>query len=73
MPRHLPHMVPLHHAPNSPTGHRLIEVERSAGGLIVTFEDGRTAVFDADWMYGQISHASRIVEPGDEDSQKFPS
>lgn len=59
-------MVAQYYPPNSPSGHRFVEVERSTGGLVVTFEDGRTAVFDADWMYGQIPQARLVVEPGEE-------
>ena len=66
-------MVPQPHTTNSPSGHRLIEVERSAGGLVVTFEDGRTAVFDVDWIYGQIPQAVRVVEPDEKDFDQLPS
>jgi hypothetical protein len=50
------------------SGHRIIEVERSTDGVVVTFEDYRTAVFDPDWLYQQIPHAKLVMDADDGDS-----
>jgi hypothetical protein len=47
---------------------RVIEVERSTDGVVVTFDDGRTAVYDPDWLYQQIPHAKLVMDADDTDS-----
>ena len=66
-------MVPLSPPPNQTSGHRLVDVERHADGLVIAFEDGRTAVFDAGWLYEQLPHARVVIEPEDVDASHFDS
>jgi hypothetical protein len=60
--------MPFTRPQNNPSVHRILEVERSTDGVVVTFEDCRTAVFDPDWLYQQIPHAKLVLESEDEDS-----
>jgi hypothetical protein len=53
---------------NSSSEHRIIEVERSTDGVLVTFDDSRTAVFDADWLYRQLEHAKLVLHADDVDT-----
>ena len=58
----------LPYPPNPRSGHRVIDADRSKDGLVVTFDDGRAAVFDAEWLYEQIPHAQMVVEPDEAES-----
>ena len=66
-------MVHLYPSPNQTSGHRVVGAERSTGGLVIAFEDGRTAVFDTGWLYQQIPNARVIIEPDDPDALRFDS
>ena len=52
--------------PNSSSPYRVIEVERTSDGVVVTFDDGLTAVYDGDWLRQQIAHAKLVLEADDD-------
>ena len=51
--------------PKPASEHRVVDVERSVDGIIIAFEDGRTAVFQTDWLYQHIPQAAVVLEPDD--------
>jgi predicted NAD/FAD-binding protein len=48
--------------PRTSSERRVIEVERSTDGVVVTFDDGRTAVYDANWLHQQMAHAKLVMD-----------
>jgi len=66
-------MAYLYRSANQTSGHRVVDVERSTGGLVIAFEDGRTAVFDTGWLYQQIPNARVIIEPDAPDALRLDS
>jgi hypothetical protein len=45
---------------------RVIDADQVAGGVIVTFGDGRIAIFPADLLYSLISSAREVFDTEEE-------
>jgi hypothetical protein len=46
---------------------RIISADRLADSIIVTFEDGRCAIYSASLLYAAFPHAEEVVESEDEE------
>jgi hypothetical protein len=46
---------------------RIIHIERMSGGIVVTFEDGRTALFSGPLLYATLPAAIDLASPNPDD------
>jgi hypothetical protein len=42
--------------------HKVSYAERAGGGIVITFNDGKCALFPADLLYSTLPHAQEIQE-----------
>ena len=47
--------------------HRVCSVELFRNGIIITFADGRSALFSADVLYASLPQAEELNENGEEE------
>jgi hypothetical protein len=53
--------------------HRVISVDRTAESVVVAFEDGRTVVLDADWVYDSAPASMVVIEATDDGGRALPA
>jgi len=53
-------MVKLRIHPRMPHVHTVVSVDRTARGIIVTFADGRSALFPGELLYAMLSQAEDL-------------
>jgi hypothetical protein len=46
---------------------RIVSAERLADGVVVTFDDGRCAVYSVSLLYTTLPQAEEVPEPMDEE------
>jgi hypothetical protein len=43
--------------------HKLVDANMMHGSILITFEDGRMAVYSADLLYAALPQAEEVIDP----------
>ena len=62
------HCIHLSVAESTP--HRVRSVELFRNGVIITFADGKCALFSADLLYASLSQAQELSDQSDQDDEE---
>jgi hypothetical protein len=54
---------------NTSTAPRIISVDRTSRGIIVTFEDGKCALYAASFLYSKLPYAETVYNDEVEDDE----
>ncbi len=46
--------------------HHIASAETLDGGVVITFDDGNSALYSSELLYSMLSQAQALIEPEDE-------